>query len=87
MFMDILKALLCGNSASVKEEESSIYDRVYKYIRYESYENIEYLLDNHYKLNYYKDYLWSDDKMRMADNIASFCERHGIEVSHWSDRY
>ena len=78
---------LFTNSASYDTNESSdIYNTVYNYIRYESYDNIQYLLDNNMTLNRYKDLLWSDNKETMAKSIAEFCDSHNIMITSYRDR-
>lgn len=67
-------------------ETTDIYNQVYNTIRYESYDNIEYLLDNHCVLSMYKSTLYSNNKETMARDIASFCESRNIMITSYRDR-
>ena len=63
-----------------------IKESVYNYIRYESYDNVKYLLENHRVLSMYKDLLWNDSKETMAKSIAEFCDSHNIMITSYRDR-
>jgi hypothetical protein len=93
MFRAICEVLLevvngmSNNAASYDTYETTdIYNSVYNYIRYESYDNIEYLLDNHRTLSMYKDMLYSSNKETMAKDIASFCESRNTMITSYRDR-
>ena len=78
---------MSNNAASYDTYETTdIYNKTYELIKYESYSNIEYLLDNHRVLSMYRDMLYSNNKETMAKSIAEFCDSHNIMITSYRDR-
>ena len=83
---EVATSLFANNAGYNTNESSDIYDSVYTLIKSESYDNIQYLLENNMTLNRYKDSLYSNNKETMARDIAQFCSDRNMLITSYRDR-